>query len=95
VLKECKAHCLDGVKPECCLSAATIAETTPFTDVPKLTPCVQLPGFSTLCSALSNHVSSLRVRSFVAKVALLKLILSYWVTTGRMRLCLTPLHQMC
>jgi len=74
-LKECEAHCSDDVKPRCHLSAATIAETNPFTDVPKSTPRVQLPGFCTLWSALSSHVVSLRVQNFVAKVAPLKLIL--------------------
>jgi len=73
-LKECKAHCSDGVKPdECHLSIATAAKMTPFTDVPKSTPRTQLPGFRTLCT-----VSSLRVRSFVTKVALLKIILWHW-----------------
>jgi len=42
-------HYSDGVKSECHLSAATVAEMTPFTDVPNSTPHVQLPGFSTLC----------------------------------------------
>jgi len=45
-LKECKVHCSDGVKPECHLSAATVAKMTPFADLPKLSPHVQLPGFS-------------------------------------------------
>jgi len=50
---------------------------------------VQLPSFYTLFSALSCRVSSLWVRSFVTKVALLQLILWHWVTTGCMRLCLS------
>jgi len=56
---------------------------------------IQLPGFSTLYLTLSSCVSFLQVQSFVTKVALLKLILWHWVTTGCRRLCLTPLHQMC
>jgi len=39
---------------------------TPFTNVPKSTPRVQLPGFSALCAALPSCVLSLRVRSFVS-----------------------------
>jgi len=58
-LEECEAHCSDGVKPECHLSAATVAEMTPFTDVPISTLPVQLSGFSTLCLVLSSRVSSL------------------------------------
>jgi len=53
-LNEYKALCSDGVKPEGHLSAATVAQTTPFTDVPKSTPCVQHPGFRTLCLGLSS-----------------------------------------
>jgi len=74
-LKECKANCSDVVKPECHLHAASVDETTPFTDVAKSTPHVQLPGFSTLRSALSCLAPG--VQSFVAKVALLKLILRH------------------
>jgi len=41
--------------------------------MPKSTPCVQLPGFSTLYlyTGLSRCVASLRVQSFVSKAALL------------------------
>jgi len=45
---------------------------TPITDVPQSTLRVQLPGFSTLRSALTNHVSSLQVRSFAATVSTFK-----------------------
>jgi len=92
-LKECEALCSDGVKLECHLPAASVDETTLFTDVPKSTLHVQLPGFSILRSALSCLASG--VQSFVAKVALLKLILWHWVTIRRLQLCLTPLHQIC
>jgi len=68
---------------------------TPFADMPKSTLCIQLLSFSALCSAWFSRVSSLWVQSFLAKEALLNLILWHWVTTGRMQLCLTPLHQMC
>jgi len=68
---------------------------TPFTNVPKSTPHVQLSGFSTLCAALTGCVSSLWVWSFVSKAALLRFILWHWITTQHMRLCLTPMHQMC
>jgi len=53
----------DGVKPECHLSVATAAKVTPFTDVPKSAPRVELRGFRTACSALclANRASSIRV----------------------------------
>jgi len=62
---------------------------THFTDIPKSALHVQLPDFRTLCAALASRVSSIWVRSFVTKVALLKLILWQWVTTGCMQLCYT------
>ena len=36
-MKECWTHCSDGLKPECHLSAATVAKMTPFAYVPKST----------------------------------------------------------
>jgi len=71
-------HCSGGVKPECNLSAATLAETIPFTDVPNSTQCAQLLHISTLCSALSSRISSLWVQSFVAKAA----VRFIWVSTS-------------
>jgi len=38
--EECKVRCSDGMKPECRLFTATLAETTPFADVPNSTPHV-------------------------------------------------------
>ena len=84
-------HCSVGVKPECHLSAATAAKMTHFTDIPKSALHVQLPDFRTLCAALASRVSSIWVRSFVTKVALLKLILWQWDACNYV----TPLHQMC
>ena len=81
--EECNVHCSDDVKPECHLSAATVAEMTPFTDVPKSTPHIQLLA-SAHCAL--SRVSTIRVWSFVVKVALLKLILWHWVTTRGLRL---------
>jgi len=67
---------------------------TPFTDMPKSTLRVQLPGFSNLCAALSGCVL-LQVWSFVWKAELLKFILLHCIMTWRMWLCLTPLHKIC
>jgi len=66
-----------------------------FTDVPKSTLRVQLPGFITLYTGLSGCVKSLWVQSFVSKAVLLKFVSWHWIRTRRMQLCLTPLHKMC
>jgi len=57
--------------------------------VPKSTPRIQLPGFSTLYTGLSGCVTTLMVRSFVSKAELIKFILWHWIRAQRMQLCLT------